>query len=292
MDTEKCRALLVALDSGSLSAAAKQLGYTVGGVSRMMAILEEETGFPLLIRSKSGVSPTSECEALLPVMRELVYTAEKYGQTASALRGLDSGCVTVGVSCDTYYRWLASAIAGFSSLHPAIRINTVYDVLSSRIIEMLNEHSVDLCIISRRDGAVGWTQIKCDELVAIVHCGDPLSKLDRIPLELLEKEPYIEISPGCDTDNARMLAKNGIVPDVRYTCTSVSAACSLVSAGLGFTLLNAMLAQSMPQELKAVGLSPPQYVDIGIATNAADETSPAAQSFISYLKKTMNTEQG
>lgn len=217
--------------------------------------------------------------------RELVYTAEKYGQTAAALRGLDSGCVTVGVSCDTYYRWLASAIAGFSRLHPAIRINTVYDVLSSRIIEMLNEHSVDLCIISRRDGAVGWTQIKRDELVAIVHCGDPLSKLDRIPLELLEKEPYIEISPGCDTDNARMLAKNGIVPDVRYTCTSVSAACSLVSAGLGFTLLNAMLAQSMPQELKAVGLSPPQYVDIGIATNAADETSPAAQSFISYLKK-------
>ena len=207
-------------------------------------------------------------------MRELVYTAEKYGQTAAALRGLDSGCVTVGVSCDTYYRWLASAIAGFSRLHPAIRINTVYDVLSSRIIEMLNEHSVDLCIISRRDGTVGWTQIKRDELVAIVHCGDPLSKLDRIPLELLEKEPYIEISPGCDTDNARMLAKNGIVPDVRYT------------------LLNAMLAQSMPQELKAVGLSPPQYVDIGIATNAADETSPAAQNFISYLKKTMNTEQG
>ena len=95
MDTEKCRALIVALDIGSLSAAAKQLGYTVGGVSRMMAILEEETGFPLLVRSKSGVSPTSECEALLPVMRDLVYTSEKYGQTAAALRGLDSGRVTV-----------------------------------------------------------------------------------------------------------------------------------------------------------------------------------------------------
>lgn len=46
-------------------------------------------------------------------MRELVYTAEKYGQTAAALRGLDSGRVTVGVSCDTYYRWLASAMQVF-----------------------------------------------------------------------------------------------------------------------------------------------------------------------------------
>ena len=126
-----------------------------------------------------GFSSKNNTPSVEAVMRELVYTAEKYGQTAAALRGLDSGRVTVGVSCDTYYRWLASAIAGFSRLHPAIRINTVYDVLSSRIIEMLNEHSVDLCIISRRDGAVGWTQIKRDELVAIVHCGDPLSKLDR-----------------------------------------------------------------------------------------------------------------
>ena len=148
-------------------------------------------------------------------MRELVYTAEKYGQTAAALRGLDSGRMTVGVSCDTYYRWLASAIAGFSRLHPAIRINTVYDVLSSRIIEMLNEHSVDLCIISRRDGAVGWTQIKRDELVAIVHCGDPLSKLDRIPLELLEKEPEnLNGLVTCATADAKLYIPMGQLVDI------------------------------------------------------------------------------
>ena len=43
MDTEKCAALLHVLESGSITAAAEQLGYTVSGVSRMMAALEAES---------------------------------------------------------------------------------------------------------------------------------------------------------------------------------------------------------------------------------------------------------
>ena len=51
MDTEKCRALIAALELGSLTAAAESLGYTPSGISRMMAALEDEMGFPLLIRN-------------------------------------------------------------------------------------------------------------------------------------------------------------------------------------------------------------------------------------------------
>ena len=35
MDTEKCRALLCTIETGSLSAAAERLGYTPSGISRM-----------------------------------------------------------------------------------------------------------------------------------------------------------------------------------------------------------------------------------------------------------------
>ncbi len=55
MDTEKCRALLAVLEAGSLSAAAEKLDYTPSGLSRMMAALEQELGFPLLSRSHNGV---------------------------------------------------------------------------------------------------------------------------------------------------------------------------------------------------------------------------------------------
>ena len=51
MDTEKCAALLCVIESGSITAAADKLGYTVSGVSRMMSAMETESGFPLLVRS-------------------------------------------------------------------------------------------------------------------------------------------------------------------------------------------------------------------------------------------------
>ena len=55
MEIEKYEALLCAIEKGSFSAAAEALGYTPSGISRMMAALELENGFPLLIRRKEGV---------------------------------------------------------------------------------------------------------------------------------------------------------------------------------------------------------------------------------------------
>ena len=57
METEKYRALMCAIETGSLTAAAERLQYTPSGISRMVAALEEETGFPLLLREHGGVQP-------------------------------------------------------------------------------------------------------------------------------------------------------------------------------------------------------------------------------------------
>ena len=54
MDVEKARALICVVEEKSISAAANKMGYTPSGISRMMTSLEEELGFPLLIRKKEG----------------------------------------------------------------------------------------------------------------------------------------------------------------------------------------------------------------------------------------------
>lgn len=52
MDVEKARALICVIEERSISAAANKMGYTPSGISRMMTSLEDELGFPLLIRKK------------------------------------------------------------------------------------------------------------------------------------------------------------------------------------------------------------------------------------------------
>ena len=122
MDTEKCAALLCVIESGSITAAADTLGYTVSGVSRMMAAMETESGFPLLVRSKSGVVPTEDCLRLLPTVKELARLGGLYEERTSAVRGLETGVIRVGSVYSAYYDWLAQMIASFSSLHPGIEI--------------------------------------------------------------------------------------------------------------------------------------------------------------------------
>ena len=125
MDTEKCRVLLTVLHERSLSAAAEALGYTPSGISRMVAALEEELGFPLLYRSRGGVTATGECEALLGAMRQMVYQAECCRQTAAALRGVEQGSVTVGANYHFYSRQLAHLMARFRQRHPGIAFQTI-----------------------------------------------------------------------------------------------------------------------------------------------------------------------
>ena len=88
MELDRYRALVCAIETGSLSAAAEALQYTPSGVSRMVAALEEETGVPLLLREHSGVRPTKECEKLLPAIRDLLHAGDSCAQLSAQLRGL------------------------------------------------------------------------------------------------------------------------------------------------------------------------------------------------------------
>ena len=125
MESEKCRVLLCAIDRGSITAAAESMGYTVSGVSRMMAALEGEMGFPLLRRGREGVTPTRECMRLLPAIRELVAQAEQCRQLAGEVRGVVSGTVTIGTFSSVATHWLPNMICAFQKDYP----NIDFDIL-------------------------------------------------------------------------------------------------------------------------------------------------------------------
>ena len=68
MDTKKVKALLAALEKGSLTAAAEEMGYTQSGLTHMMNSLEDELGIRILVRSKGGVRLSPAGRELLPQM--------------------------------------------------------------------------------------------------------------------------------------------------------------------------------------------------------------------------------
>ena len=81
---------------GSFNKAAQQLHLTPSAISHAIAVMEEELGFALLKRSRAGIRLTGEGERMISPVRDLLGSAERLKQTASSIRGLESGTVRIG----------------------------------------------------------------------------------------------------------------------------------------------------------------------------------------------------
>ena len=191
MESEKCRVLLCAIDKGSITAAAETMGYTISGVSRMMAALESEIGFPLLRRSREGVVPTNECLRLLPSLREMVAQAEQCRQMAGELRGVMSGTVAIGTFSSVATHWLPNMICAFQRDYPNIDFEILmgnYPEIEQWILQGRADFGF-LHLPTRPELAV--TELARDELMVVLPEEHPLARLEKVPVAALAEQPFI-----------------------------------------------------------------------------------------------------
>ena len=285
MESEKCRVLLCAIDKGSITAAAEAMGYTISGVSRMMAALENEVGFPLLRRSREGVTPTNECRRLLPSLREMVAQAEQCRQMAGELRGLVSGTVAVGTFSSVATHWLPNMICAFQKDYP----NIDFEIL------MGSYQEVEQWVIQGRADcgflhlpARAELETVClaqDELLAVLPEDHPLAVLERVPAEALAQQPFILLDKAGERDRDVMQAfeRAGTMPKVRFTTLDDYAVMSMVEHGLGVSILPQLVLRRIPYRVALRPLAQPVFRQIGLATRPGEELAPAARRFLTYL---------
>lgn len=99
---DQLRTLVMVVDGGSLSAAARAQGLSVAAVSRQVRALEEEFGAPLLVRSTRALALTEAGGALHERARRILEEVEQARgavKTTRAVRGLVrvSAPVTLGM---------------------------------------------------------------------------------------------------------------------------------------------------------------------------------------------------
>ena len=83
MDDGKLRALLTAVECGSFSKAAAQLGYTQSAMTHLVNKLEAEVGCTLLERDSQGIRLTDAGKHLLPYIQNVVCACDTLLQEAA-----------------------------------------------------------------------------------------------------------------------------------------------------------------------------------------------------------------
>ncbi len=134
LDWTLLRAFLVTVDTGSLSAAAIQIGTTQPTLSRHIKELEASIGTPLFRRSVKGLEPTEAALGLVDDAREMGRAAEALALKAQGKAETLSGTVRITASVVVSNLILPPIIAQFRQAEPLIQVEIVASDASQNLL--------------------------------------------------------------------------------------------------------------------------------------------------------------
>ena len=220
MDTGvmKYMAFIKTVECGSFTMAAKLLGYSQSGISRMINDLESEWGVTLLIRSRSGIQLTADGTSLLPFARNVCEDYRKLRMQIDDLTGLHKGLIRIGTFSSVATHWLPRIIKRFCRDYP----NIEYELLLgdySEIEQWILQGRVDCGFLARTGtgGELDMSVLESDELMAVLPEDHRYADTDKFPVEELCKEPFILLEKGKNSEVGDFLSHYGLNPDIRFT---------------------------------------------------------------------------
>jgi DNA-binding transcriptional LysR family regulator len=285
MDISKYSIFVKTIELGSLTKAGYELGYTQSAASHMLSSLEKELGFPLLLRSRSGIRLTSAGEAILPLAREIVRCHTQLIQLADSVNGLETGIVEVATFTSVAIQWLPSIISEFKELYPGIAIR-ILDGDYEQVESWISSGRADCgFIVKKPELEFSTTPLKEDRLLVILPRGHRLCSYKKIPLRELRKEAFIIPAEGIKYNIGTILKKASLKPERSFNMASDYSSIAMVRGGHGITILPELVLKGIThsgievRELEECGVR-----TICLASLAPEKLSPAVKRFMRFVK--------
>ncbi|MGE7824074.1 LysR family transcriptional regulator [Paenibacillus sp. NPDC093718] len=284
MSINKFKVLLKVVELGSLTQAAEVMGFTQSGVSHMISSLEDEFGFSLLIRNRSGAKLTTNGEEILKTIREILKWNEHLEQQVASIHGIELGTIHIGTFTSVGVHWLPGIIQDFQRDYPHIEIRLVEGDYRE-IEDWIAEGKIDCGFLSLpTSDTFDAIPLHQDPMLVLLPMEHPLSSEESITLTQIENEPFIMPSQGSDYDVNRMLEKARIKPDIKYTLGDDYAIMAMVEKGLGISILPELVLRGQQRNIRLIELKEKSFRSLGIAVNSMREISPATKRFLNYVK--------
>lgn len=285
MNTQRIKVLLAAIDNGSLTKAGQIYGYTQSAVTQMMHAMEEDTGFPLLIKNNKGVEPTQEAKMLLPTMRKLLNIEEKLEQEKAEILGIHKGTIRVGSFVSTSISWVPQVLEFFSENHPDVEF-MIEECGHEEMIQGLNDGTLDIGLMSDpSNSSIEFIPILEDPLMVVFTEKYDLSSYDYVPVDVLRDYPFIMTYRTYDLDPHLVFERAGFMPEVRYFSRDDTAVLSMVQKGLGLAILPELTLEEFPGGYESRMLDPEAYRTLGIGIKSVKEAGPLTRTVIKYIKE-------
>jgi DNA-binding transcriptional LysR family regulator len=242
MEFHYLQSFVIVADLKSFSRAAERLDIVQSAVSHKIKLLEQELGVELFSRTRQQVELTEAGRRFLPEARRALMQLQRAEQVAKDAGAGKSGRFTIGCVDVALWSTLPSIVWLFRSRYPDVDL-TLAQLGRTAQISALKDKTIDAGIVSSPMPYRGFeTELfLTSPFVVALPANHPLAAMKMLSLRELADEPFI-LFP--ESSQARMgeqvrsaCAAAGFLPRVVLEAGPVGTILSLVSAGVGVTLV-------------------------------------------------------
>lgn len=282
--------LRAVVSSGSVTAAAANLGYTPSAVSQQVAALEKQAGIALLERVGRGVRPTAAGRLLTEHAATISRNVAEAETALAELRAGRTGRLVIRYFATAGASLVAPAVARLRREHPGVRIDLRLNDPGDPLVEV-EQGRADLVLLigdgeRPRDG-VRLLHLRDDSYAAVLPTGHPLAAKEVLDLAELAEEPWVVSDPPgpCLEPVLAACAAAGFSPDFVVESEDHATAQGFVAAGLGIGLMPLMgLGNRNPDVVVREVRNPRPVRAVYAAVRDVSPTPPALRSLLDALR--------
>ena len=255
---QNLKAFAVIARTGTVHAAAKQLGFTQTAITQRLKALEQELGLTLFLRSRKGMALTEDGKSLLQYCQA---SEELEGIFLSRVAGSERGDLSVTIAGPTsaLTTRVAEGCKDLYGKYPYLRLHLrSYD--QTDLVDLIRRGEADLAIVPKEQAPneMDSKVIKPDRFLLVAS---PKWKGRRLQ-EILEKERIIDFYES-DNTTKNYLKQFGLSGQLknRLFINENQALIRFFSLGIGFGTLAETVAQPFLENGQLIALNKGQTMD-------------------------------
>ncbi|MGN9810435.1 LysR family transcriptional regulator [Micromonospora sp. BQ11] len=290
LDVHRLRVFRSVVASGSVQAAAANLGYTPSAVSQHLTALQRETGLTLLARAGRGLRPTAAGHALAAEADRVLARLGAAESLIADLRTGRTGALSIAYFASVGAAWMPLVVRRVTTELPGVRL----DLELREHIPDSREERADVQVVVAGTGfdpGSGFTahHLLDDPYVAVLPDGHRLAGQEEVDLVDLADERWVDndFARGwCRANLIEACTAAGFSPAFRVEAHDYPTALAFVAAGIGLTVLPALGAAHLPHGVTPVRVVRPTPVrSIQLVVHDAVEHTPAVRTAVAALRE-------
>ena len=291
MDTRKLKYFLAVVDHDGFNRAAEHLLIAQPSLSQTVASLERDLGVPLFHRIGRRAVLSEAGKALVGPARLVMRDLDAAQAAAQSLRGARTGRVDIVSMPSPGVEPLTSMIAGFTQLHPHIRLNVSAAFTPEEVIESVRSGSTEIGLAGSpepiRVPGVEVLELERQPLILIVNPeADSFGPRAAIQREDLGGQRLVASQRGSlmrwFVDDA--LAR-GVDAEIVVEVAHRTSILPLVLAGVGHAVMPSSWAPVAHRSgLRTLLIEPVSQLDVAILSRKTDLT-PGAVAFLGVAQQ-------